>query len=71
MTTRRSGSLTGSDPDGSPGPAGVARGQPVMFPNVTVSFAVLAVLLVGDGTNSIVPVPEHGTVMLVGMSFFT
>ena len=39
--------------------------------NVTGSTADLAVELVGDGRNTTFPVPEHGTVMLVGMFFGT
>src|SRR5689334_15073486 len=39
--------------------------------NVTGSTADLAVELVGEGRNTTFPVPEHGTVMLVGMFFGT
>jgi hypothetical protein len=39
--------------------------------NVTGSTADLAVGLVGEGRNTIFPVPEHGTVMLAGMFFTT
>ena len=34
-----------------------------MLRNVTVSTADLAVELVGDGVNTTLAVPEHGTVM--------
>jgi len=39
--------------------------------NVTGSTADLAVVLVGAGRNTTLPVPEHGTVMLVGIGFGT
>src|SRR5579871_712907 len=39
--------------------------------NVTGNTADLAVLLVGPGRNTTFPVPEHGTVMLVGIFFGT
>jgi hypothetical protein len=39
--------------------------------NVTGSTADLAVGLVGAGRNTTFPVPEHGTVMLVGIFFGT
>jgi hypothetical protein len=39
--------------------------------NVTGSPADLAVWLVGEGRNTTFPVPEHGTVMLVGIFFGT
>jgi hypothetical protein len=39
--------------------------------NVTVSSAVRAVGLFGDGAKATVPVPEQGTVIVVGMYFFT
>ena len=40
-----------------------------MLRNVTGSTADLAVELVGEGRNTTFPLPEHGTVMLVGMFF--
>jgi hypothetical protein len=50
--------------------SGSATGQgPAM--NVTGSTADLAVELVGNGRNATFPVPEHGTVMLVGIFFDT
>jgi len=42
-----------------------------MLRNVTGNFADLAVELVGEGAKTTVPVPEHGTVMLVGIFFGT
>jgi len=39
--------------------------------NVTGGTADLAVELVGDGRNTTFPVPEHGTVMPVGIFFGT
>src|SRR5579863_5753428 len=40
-----------------------------MFSNVTGRVADLAVLLPGEGAKTTVPVPEHGTTILVEMSF--
>jgi hypothetical protein len=42
-----------------------------MLTNVTGNFADLAVELGGEGAKTTVPVPEHGTVMLVGIFFGT
>jgi hypothetical protein len=42
-----------------------------MLRNVTVSTADLAVELVGNGVNRTFAVPEHGTVMPVGIFFGT
>jgi hypothetical protein len=47
------------------------RGQTPMLRNVTVSTADLAVELVGNGVNRTFAVPEHGTVMPVGIFFGT
>ena len=38
-----------------------------MLRNVTGNFADLAVELGGEGAKTTVPVPEHGTMMLVGI----